>query len=332
MLAGEYAILEGGEALACTINKYMTIYIHQEQNSFLRINSNLWNSEIKTPATEELSKEHRNEPLIEAIWFGCKMCNLKGVRVVLESELDITFGIGSSSALRLGVITAISALSQALANKPIIKDKDWSLAKVAFDLQKKGQGKASGYDIATQYEGGLILISPPTNGEWPGNIKAFKKEIPLINSFIHPFVGGKGAPTKDLVTKTNVWLDENNHKTYLQELSKKLIMEFQNSLSSPTNLKPLFKAIGEHRKLFESSPYFPERVASILNAIEGLDETWSYKTTGAGGEDAILLIGQQKNIETPSKLLNSAGWNSLGSSFTEDGVSIKKQEVQSDKK
>lgn len=151
-----------------------------------------------------------------------------------------------------------------------------------------------------------------------------------LNRYFHVFVGGAGAPTKSSIQlcledfleqelKMPGFVDKYFH------LSQDLIFSISSLLSNKIGtenessnraLEQLISILSRHRKLLETNRIFPLHLLRILEALPGFDKTWSFKTTGAGGEDAILLIGEAQDILAATEALKLSGWNYLPNIFS----------------
>ena len=319
MLAGEYAVLRGGHALAVTVDRSMTVAVTFDPAAFSWIvKSNIWEEPREI---SDLSTPH-SDPLCRAVQASAKRHSLHGGTVEIQSTIDIADGIGSSSALRLGVCSAFHLLKHDRDPKrPSGIPLDCVLQ--AWALQAENQGTASGYDIATQYAGGLVEFSFQYEANtWTP--KWFRHDLDLLSEYVHIFVGGSGAPTSTTLQSTASWLDGGNRFERLIDTSENLIDAFLNAIrwQSPENFRRLIACTAAQRVMFAGSPHFPLAVAEKLTNLPGIDTKWSWKTTGAGGEDAILLIGPHKSIQPAAQELWSMGWHRLEAPFTSSGIRI----------
>lgn len=296
MLAGEYAVLEGGRALAHTIDARMSVTFEISPVGETIVHSNLWPKAITYPSlSQELA-------LQSIAFFEAQLGKLPLLQIKIESDLEVQHGVGSSSALRLCLITG---LAQSM-HKEL---KQQELMKIAYHDQKRFQTLASGYDIITQALGGLVSISF-SDLAWPNT--CFKASSPHLEK-VKIYVGGKGAPTKPTAISTSKWLSQNVKKEDLLERSEDLVDAWFHS-----NFVDLLEKIELHREIFKGSPSFLANLEIALSPFHDLSR-WTWKTTGAGGEDAILLIG-----DPPSEALqtlNQLGWYPSKYQFSEFGLS-----------
>jgi mevalonate kinase len=296
MLSGEYSVLNGGRALSCTVDSKISVDINEiDHFPGIIVQSKIWKNPLKV-LWEDISSSL--EPSVH-IFKTIELENLvnfsekkTGLELTVDSNnFDVSYGIGSSSAVRISILHAISKLFKLnLSSKEI--------SKISYLDQLKTQGKASGYDILTQVNGGLIISEPlDKDKNWKGDFVSLEKHgIEKTLSNLHVFVGGSGAPTADLVKKTVKSLEDSGKFNSLSTASEELIECFTKG-AGENNIISQFKKI---RDIFKTTPAFPTRIESALKEVSGYDKTFGWKTTGAGGEDAILVYGS-----ISSELLNA---------------------------
>lgn len=333
MLAGEYSVLGGGRALAATVNRALAVEANDrpEFGRVVMVESNLWSDSRRVEAGVDPA-EYREEPLLEAVARGMELYGVAGAEVKVGSSLEVSFGIGSSSAIRLAVMVALEDLARLKRGEPSRSVAElWPAAREALRLQRNAQKQASGYDIATQLVGGLALFTPsPEIDEWPASCSTLpdKRGLEALNALVHVYVGGRGAPTGRVTTETLAWLGERGLLHRVHAATEDLIEDFHRALAEPEDprrLAALARAVQAHRRIFGASPHFPAALAAALEALPDEGRSWSFKTTGAGGEDALLLIGPEVETQPAATLLEAAGWRRLPTPFTAVGTAIRRQ-------
>jgi hypothetical protein len=97
------------------------------------------------------------------------------------------------------------------------------------------------------------------------------------------------------------------------QVSKEITSQWMDTLAQPNWELPasLMQKIGALRTFFLQSPFFPSHIFQDLLTLPGLDSTWSIKTSGAGGEDALLVFGLDSEIASVSTCLIAKGWHKL---------------------
>lgn len=320
MLAGEYAVLKGEPALACTISDRLTATIEPSDNTLLH--SNLWKRDVNLATASE---QEEMKPLAHCVTECIGDDKVDPFRLSIDSDLEVSYGVGSSSAFRLATAAAITAFRNRTRTFEELK---WTPVKLSHRIQREFQSKASGYDIATQFRGGIIEFrNKPDQDLEENSLEKIGVDAGKLNEFIHPVVGTKGAPTKNLLGKTLSWIDAQGLWSEIIDENKQLIESFKNHFASGSvqSLANLIFHIKMHRRIFEKSPYFPDWLRE-LNSLKNVDKTWSYKLTGAGGEDAILLFGKRDDIKPALQFFYSKGWDEPRFIFAEEGMIVDHQE------
>lgn len=316
MLAGEYAVLEGHPCLASTVCDQMTMTISFEPTSDrhhigpIHITSDLWQRPIWAQGVDDLPE---NERISHALrWFLLQWPEHfagVGLHLHVDQGIPVTSGFGSSSALTLAVMTGLLAFQR----QGTLDEQGFELAAdLAFHSQHSFQSLASGYDILTQMVGGLVYL-PRIEGRselWPRSWQSLKPPDKPWDQMLHIVVGPLGNATKTTMTTMMNWFaSENQWHQHLTEINRLTACFLACLKPSSQSWQDLIDQVGLCRRLLESSPAFPCEVASLLAKIEGLDRCWTYKTTGAGGQDALLLVGTDRAVAPAIETLVSAGWH-----------------------
>lgn len=310
MLSGEYAVLQGASCLAATVDSWLSLSLEEAQGR--TVESNLWAGAIDLD--QPLRPAEAQEPLpLSAL--QASQASRRGFRLRVDSDLVVAHGLGSSSALRLAVRLAFKAFNDLKTH--LSEDEQWTAAYEAWQEQLQQQSFASGYDTIVQLKGGLVRWTPAE--DWPGKIEKFDAEC--LQAWIHPFVGGRGAPTAKVGGSMRQWLTRSDLWGRLRDASEDLTDKMSHLLfgGSPSGV---FEANARHRSLFQDGPGFPLALYNLLASLPGFDRSWTFKTTGAGGEDAILLIGEKKELSSVRDALSYHGWHPLGFSWQNRGATI----------
>jgi mevalonate kinase len=341
MLAGEYAVLRGERAFTATVGRRLRVRARDGRSDgvldgSVTVSSDLWLTPRRVrpeTAVEALVKE----PLLHAVAAGRELTGLGDVTVAVDSELNPRWGVGSSSALRLGVLLAMDVLAEsrkALATGEETDGGDeagrpWRLAREALRLQRLAQGGvASGYDIAAQVAGGFTVFEDDgksAEAPWPRTLESYGAEATTaLAPLLHVYVGGKGAATGATTAATIAWLDEGTRWDELKKTSRALIDAFLAVVRRPGEpaTKALITATAASRRVMAESPAAPAELLAKLAAVDGCDETWSFKTTGAGGEDALLVVGPAALLAPVETALAGSGWQRLDATLGVPGVTV----------
>ena len=323
MLCGEYDILTtGGQALAFALNSYLHVLfkIASQPSAQITIASDYWGHErIITASTTA------NDLLIMLVKE--LILPLHKVEFIeISSQYLPSYGFGSSSALILALQTAKAFIAKGCEGETLTRDalaveEKHNLVCEARNLQLRFQGQASGYDIATQWHGGLLKFQTASTGELT------LQTLPVpehLCEFLHIYVGGKGAATLETLSTTSDWIQTENLHATIRKHTGELLVSFLQVLqrNGQNELSALIAAVAAWRQVFALSPCFPTHIAASLTSLQGCDKTWTFKTSGAGGEDALLLIGQHQHLELADQTLRAHGWHAVAYQPDLEGVRL----------
>ncbi|MFW7377475.1 MAG: mevalonate kinase [Oligoflexus sp.] len=302
MLAGEYAVLHGAPCLSCAVDVRMNIQA-QKATAGYTVYSDFWDASWSLDAVPSAFQDNI---LIQVLQWCRDNWQLPPFDIKVQSDFAVQDGLGSSTALRLGTLAAL----QNLFALETIETDPWYLPRLVWQMQLKEQSFASGYDVITQFLGSWVEFQADEKN-WPGKPQqiAFGHKP---NEWIHIYRGGRGAPTKTVGSRTKDWLSEHKLWPDLLNISNELVAIFRQTLSAEqTELKELLPALQQLQNLFLPSPDYPLALHQSLAALPGFQTLWTYKTSGAGGEDAIILIGRQEDLSPAFQSLKNLGWSRL---------------------
>ncbi|MCX6130084.1 MAG: hypothetical protein NTX25_13595 [Proteobacteria bacterium] len=317
LLAGEYAVLEAHPALSLAIDRFLEVTLEKRSQDGWLIHSNLWQKSIEL--RQESAEQIAREPLLQVAAFAAQHYGLSNISCHVQSELDIRYGLGSSSAVRLAVLMAAHSLAKSASQWN--EAQRIELARVSWQMQLEQQAFASGYDVLTQTLGGLLLWTPDYS-YWPGT-QLSRLPADKLSPWLSIMVGGKGAPTRTVGQSVRQALHEQNLESAFINASNHLVNAWIKLVTlGLEGLSPLIKAIAQHRQILAQTPYFPGDLFNKLATLPGFDKSWSLKTSGAGGEDALLLVGAAADREAARKFLAGEGWFELSCTWNAHGAEL----------
>jgi mevalonate kinase len=316
MLAGEYGVLYGGSCLATTLDHQMVVLVSPRRDEGFQLKSDLW----PEPLTfDDISQIEGDEPAIASLRFGAETFGLTGAELKITSTLCGTSGFGSSSAVRLGVLLGLSSLAK---GKSLEDHEIWSISQIAIEHQRSFQKNGSGYDFITQVKGGLLHID--FAGKEPSVLRLAASKSRLSRYF-HPMIGGVGNKTGGTVKSTLAWLQDKGKLGDFSKAMEKLVQAMLSLLvesDEALHLRRVLKTNRVVQSYIWRNPHYPDQILSGLSELPGFGQDWTFKTTGAGGEDAILLIGIEQNLQGAFDLFEGRGWSRLKGAFSQSRASL----------
>lgn len=327
MIAGEYAVLSSGyPAIVTAVNRYITIKI-RPSSKFI-----LYDSSPELPKVEWMLN-HKGDVIgfdakkhsfvKTAITIAFQYLREKGVQIStfhleIENGLNDTisgqkYGLGSSSASVVGVISAILAY-----HGLEIEKEQLLLYKLSCIAHLKAQENGSGADIAASVYGGWICyyrydvewlthklndtnlnLNYLTSMSWPG-LSIERISLPDGISFIAGWTK-HSVKTSPLVSKIEAFQVENKkeYEVFLEQ-SKAAVMEFIRSCDL-NNGEGILQAIHKNRtalQYLEEITSLPLETKEIIELCRIADKYGRGKFSGAGGGDCgIAFLMNEAKIE-----------------------------------
>jgi len=337
MIAGEYAVLSSGyPAIVKAVNRYMTIKISPYSKFILsdsspKLPKETWMVNHKGYV---IGLDIRKNPFMKmAITIVLKYLREKGVRIyAFQLEIhnglnDIIsgkkYGLGSSSAFVVGVISAILAYH----GLEIEKEK-LLIYKLSCIAHLKAQGNGSGADIAASVYGGWIcyyrydaewlthklydtnltlndLISMP----WP-SLSINKISLPASVSFIAGWTK-HSVKTSPLVRKIEDFQMKNKkaYEVFLEQ-SKAAVLEFIRSCDLNDG-EGILQAIHKNRialQYLEDVTGLQLEIKEIMELCRIAEKYGRAKFSGSGGGDCgIAFLIDEAKIENLKQEWMKAG-------------------------
>ena len=320
-LLGEHAIVYNKPAILTAVSKRCLISVSPRKDGKINVSSKNFDKELTLSFDEVVEKfekaqsdwdkydKDNNIPLLKSITkdpldypfiiigqfinhYGLK--SLPGFDLSIDSEIPVGAGMGSSGALSVSVIGALSLFAGKKFDKKTINE-------IAFLCEKKKHGKPSGGDNSTSAYGGLVWFKKD-DGIKPMDMKMsdeITKNFYIINT---------GTPTEstgEMVSNVRKLVEENELLTKeifdrQEELVKDLRLAIEKNI--PKQIPGIIKR-GEAN--LEKIGVVSDYVKKIIRDIEA--SGGAAKICGAGGitkSTGIILI-YHTDLQSLKKVLKS---------------------------
>ncbi len=303
-LFGEHAIVYGKPAIVSAIDKRVYISMEERNDGIIKIISDLSSISI---SINEIN--NYNGPLIYVIkaieilsnYIGKK----KGVNIIINSEMPISAGLGTSAAVSVATIAAYSKILNYNIN---INE----IAKLGHKVELEVQGIASIMDTTISTFGGIMYIKP--------NDIIEKIKIDYEISFILGYIK-REYNTAYMVNKVKSLMNKNKEiiekimeaiGLIVEEGKKAILEEDIEKIGLLMNINHgLLDSLGVSNKELNDMVYSVRR-AGALGA----------KLTGAGGGGCILaLCPNNKDVkDNICNAIESVGGKPIPIILSEEGL------------
>ena len=343
ILIGEYAVLEGADALVASVNRYVNIDISGSGSDICEISSNLTSIPLKFTIDSNgncIPKQSQSAELLLTMNFALKILS-KACSQIIDLGFPISpfliridtsqfysgtnkLGLGSSSALTIALL--VSIVNHLGIEKEIFAKK-YDIFHLACDIHFKAQGnKGSGIDIAAGVFGGINVYNMNMLSE-----KQCSKQISNVPAFsgllILPIWSGVSSSTRKLLSQVEEYRF-NHRKKYEEMMSRLSTLSNSGCVTyAGNNLSDFLDIIADYYKVlmeFSMRSQIPiisdihQKVAKIVYGSGGI-----YKPSGAGGGDiGIAFSDSEKIINNIVRELTHNNIQTLELGISETGVIV----------
>ena len=237
-----------------------------------------------------------------------KKYNIKsGIKVKTKSDFSSEFGFGSSSAVTVGVIKALSAIFDVDLNNKGLFDMCY---KSVLDVQ----GVGSGFDIAAAIWGGTLYFV----GGGKKIIRISKKELPLVVGYT-----GIKADTATLVKEVALLKKRRPRLVNIIFNSISSIVEDAKKLMARSNYKGLGELANINQGLLDSLGINTTKLSDLIFAARNAG-AYGAKLSGAGGGDCMIAFISKDKRKFVEKAIEKVGGKVISVKNVAEGVIIEK--------
>ena len=281
ILFGEHFVVHGTKAILAAINKRVTVTSTFTENKTIKVNSQLGTIEVPISSShEEVKSEFR-----PFVYLANKIIqseqNASGLEVIIDSDIPIGVGLGSSSACCVAAAASISELFNELSSEEILK--------MSIEAEKTIFPNTSGADCTVCTYGGMI--------EYPSIEKidnTFDLNLLIANSMIP-------HNTKNSVEKVNKF-KENDEERFSQlcDLEIKLIDEVITAMKN-NDATTFGSKMSDNQKYLEEIQVSNETINGMISSLKEI--SLGTKITGAGDGGCVIALVKDENVSKVPALL-----------------------------
>ena len=276
ILFGEHFVVYGVKAILCAINKRITVTAEKMDGGKISIQSNIGNLELEPGK----SISEINSPLKPFYYLADKMLKNEntGIKIIVESDIPLGVGLGSSSACCVAGAAAISRLFRKTSNEEILV--------LAIEAEKTIFKNTSGADCTVCTYGGIMEYDKENGFHKIESKPNF--HLVIANSNIE-------HSTESVVREVSQFKEKNEIQfTSLCKKESKLIEEVLELLIE-NNIEKLGTKIKENQEYLETIGISNDKLREMIQI--GQTESFGAKITGAGGGGCIYALTDESNLQ-----------------------------------
>ncbi len=292
MLFGEHAVVYNRPCLVTAVSSRMKVTITRTGGRF----------NIDAPQVKDVRFVE------EAIHLFQKKYRVgNGLQVKTESQFSSQYGFGSSSAVTVATIFALSELFCVPLTAKEIFDLGY---QVALEVQ----GIGSGFDIAAADFGGTIYFQTGGKKIEPLEIK----ELPLVIGY-----SGTKADTPTIVKNLKSQMSNIETKSKILKLFDEIaqIVEQAKRELVHKNWSKVGRLMNENHQLLQELGVSTEKLDKMCQAALSAG-AYGAKLSGAGGGDCMIALVKEERREDAELAIAKAGGTIIQISPNEEGVKI----------
>ena len=308
MLFGEHAVVHNKPCIVAAVDYRIGVSLEKREDRKILLNAPDINFKNYVALIDDLVKPHPKKVrfvLTSVFNFFEKYKIKSGLDIETKSEFSDRVGLGSSSAVVVSTIKALSELFEIEIEKKEIFDLSY---KTVLDIQ----GVGSGFDVAAAIYGGFLLFVK--GGK---TIKPIKTEkIPLIVGYT-----GIKADTSTLVKRVFERLKENPKgiNKIFGEIEK--IVSLAEIEMESQNWEKIGKLMNLNQDLLRNLGVSSKELENLVSAaLKG--GAYGAKLSGAGGGDCMIAVARKEEQDRVKKEIERVGGEIIEVKIPAKGVRV----------
>jgi mevalonate kinase len=279
ILFGEHFVVYGVKAILCAINKRVMVSANKIQEKVISIKSNI--GELTIPPNRPIAEI--DSPLRPLYFLANKMIEKynqdTGIEIIVQSEIPLGVGLGSSSAC---CVAGAAAISRLFTSNPSKKE----ILELAIEAERTIFQNTSGADCTVCTFGGIM--------------EYYKKneftKINLEHNFNLIIANSKMEHSTENIVLNVKQFKEKNEKIFAN-LCKEESEIINNVLTILKNndLTGLGKNMLKNQEYLERIGVSNKKLRSMIELAK--KSSFGAKITGAGGGGCIIVLTDESNLE-----------------------------------
>ena len=311
MLLGEHAVVYGYPCIVTAVDLRFSVTIEKDPRVQISVDTPILRKSGQPFASsmryilDQTTYPRAVAFVLAAIKRFYSLYPFEGGLKIVTAGPEISYGLGSSSAITVATVAALAELNQ-------VKLTPQEIYSIAVEAVLKVQGKGSGFDVAAAVYGGTLYFEQ--GGKVIETIQ--HKDLPVVIGF-----SGDKVSTTNLVKGVAVLKERYpDHVEGIFNLIGKIVREGRTRLETG-EWAHLGDLINLNQGLLESLGVSTLQLARQIYAARD-QGAYGAKLSGAGGGDCMFALVAEEKREAVSWGIEQAGGVIVPNALNADGVRI----------
>ncbi|NIO44716.1 MAG: mevalonate kinase [Candidatus Aenigmarchaeota archaeon] len=308
MLFGDHAVVHNRPCIVTAVDHRISVSLDKRNDNKIILDAPDMNIKNYKISLDNLGKQPPKKVrfVLTAIKnFFEKYKVESGLDIKTKSEFSSEFGLGSSSAVTVSTLKALSELFGIKINNKELFDLSY---KTVLDIQDVG----SGFDVAAAIYGGTLYFV--TGGKVIEPI--YIKELPMVVGYT-----GIKADTATLVKMVYRKLAEepeiiNKNFDDIARIVDKAKIEIQRN-----NWKRVGELMNLNQELLRDIDVSSKELERLISAAKNVG-AYGAKLSGAGGGDCMIAVADKENYNNVIKAIEKEDGTFIEVKLNAEGVRI----------
>jgi mevalonate kinase len=289
-LFGEHAVVYGQSAICCAID--IRTRVQAEICDSIFIESVLGRTGI----------DHDIHPYVSRVIEKMQdYTGIRGVKIKVDSRLPVGSGLGSSAAVTVAAIQALSHLFE--CNLQLEE-----IATIGHEIEKEVQGNASPTDTYVSTMGGIAMIPQ-------------RRKLQALDCTIVVGNTGRFSSTRELVASVARLKREfpNVIEPILADIGT--MSQIAEEYVSKKDYATIGKLMNVNHGLLEAIGVGSAELSALVYAARS-NGAFAAKITGAGGGGCMVALADEPNAQLIARAIRGLGAESIITRNTQEGVRL----------
>ena len=276
ILFGEHFVVYGVKAILCAINKRITVTAERVEGGEISIKSSM--GDLKSESGRLISEI--DSPLKPFYYLADKMLKNEdaGIEIVVESDIPLGVGLGSSSACCVAGAAAISRLFKKTSNEEVLA--------LAIEAERTIFKDTSGADCTVSTYGGIMKYDKERGFDKIEHEPSF--HLVIANSKIE-------HSTESVVSQVRQFKEDDEKRfSSLCKMESELVQKVL-ELFKENDIKELGARVRENQEYLETIGISNDKLREMIQI--GQTESFGAKITGAGSGGCIYALTDESNLK-----------------------------------